>query len=308
LLERGERVVIIDDLSTGFRVNVPGGAKFHQGSIADSAFVVQVMTDHEVSDVVHLAGSLDVSESVAEPTKYYSNNITTSVALLDACGRAGVSRLVFSSTAAVYGNPQTTGPIPETATPRPISPYARSKLAVEWLLQDAHAAYRLSSIALRYFNVAGADPLQRTGARHPRAKQLIRVTCQTALGLRPEFEIFGDDYPTRDGTGVRDYVHVADLADAHIASIEALRSGQETCATLNCGYGRGYSVLDVVTAVEAATQRLVPVKRGPRRPGDVAESVADNAAIITRLNWQPRFQALSSMIEHTLQWERALAQ
>jgi UDP-glucose 4-epimerase len=302
LIDRRERVVVLDNLTTGVRAQVPEAAVFVQGSAGDSALVRQLIRDHRVTDVIHFAGSIVVPESVAEPLRYYANNLLQSHALLEACVQGGVERFIFSSTAAVYAE-YATQPIGEGEIKDPMSPYARSKLMTEWMLEDVSRASGLRYVALRYFNVAGADPKGRTGQSTPRATHLIKRACQVALGRVPYLDIFGTDYPTPDGTGVRDYIHVTDLIDAHLLAIDALRAGHGS-DVYNCGYGRGLSVREVVQAVERVTGAPLPLREGPRRPGDPAALVADPAKIKQALNWTPRHDDLDEIVRSALAWER----
>ncbi len=302
LLDRHERVIVLDNLSTGVRAQVAEGAVFVQGGAGDSDLVRQLVHDNRVTDVVHFAGSIVVPESVAEPLRYYGNNVLQSHALLDACVQSGVERFIFSSTAAVYAE-YAKQPIAENEIRDPMSPYARSKLMTEWMLEDVSKASGLRYAALRYFNVAGADPKGRTGQSTPRATHLIKRACQVVLGRVPHLDIFGIDYPTPDGTGVRDYIHVTDLIDAHLLALDALRAGRES-DVYNCGYGRGLSVREVVRAVERVSGAPLPVREGPRRPGDPAALVADPSKIKTSLGWTPRHEDLDEIVRSALAWER----
>ena len=266
LLDAGEEVVVLDNLSTGFDWAVPEPAKLVIGDIGDDALVGALLRDHGVDAVIHFAGSIIVPESVTDPLGYYHNNTVKSRALMACCIDAGVSQFIFSSTAAVYGIP-TVNPVFEDTPTSPISPYGTSKLMTEWMLGDAAAAHDFRYVALRYFNVSGADPHGRTGQSTPQATHLIKVACETASGKRPHMEIFGRDYDTADGTCIRDYIHVSDLAAAHSRALDHLRTGGE-CAVLNCGYGHGASVLDVIDAVETAAGRTIDKRDAPRRAGD----------------------------------------
>ena len=256
--DAGCPVVVLDNLSTGVRRAVPEDVVFVEGDAGDLDLTKALLRRHGVDTVVHFAGSIVVPESVSDPLKYYRNNTEVSRRLIQACVETGVRSMVFSSTAAVYGEPDRV-PIGEEAATRPENPYGRSKLMTEWVLRDTAAAHDFRFIALRYFNVAGADPEGRTGQSTPGATHLIKVASEVAVGLRPCMEIFGDDYETPDGTCVRDYIHVTDLADAHVRAVQHLRSGGESLV-LNCGYGRGYSVREVVEAVEAVTGKALPVR------------------------------------------------
>jgi UDP-glucose 4-epimerase len=301
LLDRGERVVVLDNLSTGVRALVAEQARFVQGSAGDAALVMRLLAEHEVDAVIHFAGSVVVPDSVADPLAYYENNTVASRALIAAAVKAGVRNFIFSSTAAVYGE-GSDGPVPETAPKAPINPYGRSKLMTEWMLQDSAKAHGLRFVALRYFNVAGADPLGRTGQSTPRATHLIKRACQAALGQVSHLDIFGTDYPTPDGTGIRDYIHVSDLVAAHGLALDHLRGGGEA-QIFNCGYGHGASVYEVIGAVEKVTGRPLPVRKSPRRPGDPPILVADPAKITASLHWQPRFDDLHEIVRSAFAWE-----
>src|SRR3984893_8078355 len=274
LIDRGEIPIVLDDLSTGNRAAVPSGVPFFAGDIGDTELVLRLIQNHRIDAIVHFAAKIVVPESVADPLKYYLNNTVKTHALLQAAVRGNVKHFVFSSTAAVYGNPSST-PVSETADPAPLSPYGRSKLMSEHMLVDASAAYDLTHVILRYFNVAGADPAGRHGQTTRNATHLIKVGLETALGRRSYMSIYGDDYPTMDGTCVRDYVHVSDLANAHLAALDYLRRGGESC-TLNCGYGRGYSVKEVVDTVKRVAGVDFEVRKASRRAGDPASIVADS--------------------------------
>lgn len=304
LLERGEDVVVLDNLVTGVASQIPSAAVFVEGDVADEALVGRVIADHAVDAVVHFAGSTVVPESVSNPLKYYSNNTGATRSLLDACVRAGIEQFIFSSTAAVYGATET--PLVDEGAPKePANPYGRSKLMSEQMLADLAAATSLRYVALRYFNVAGADPLQRTGQSTPGATHLIKRACQAALGRLPNLGIYGTDFPTPDGTGVRDYIHVTDLIGAHMLALGHLRAGGGS-ETFNCGYGSGFSVLEVVNAVERVTGLTVPVERQPRRPGDPPAVVADSGKLKTALGWTPQHASIDTIVDHAFQWERRL--
>jgi UDP-glucose 4-epimerase len=301
LLERGEDVVILDNLTTGVRELVPEKAHFVQGDVGDAKLVRQLLAEHEIDSVLHFAGSTVVPDSVSDPLRYYANNTCNSRTLVEACVQGGVKHFIFSSTAAVYGATEAEM-IDENAPKIPANPYGRSKLMTEWMLQDAAAATSLKYIALRYFNVAGADPLGRTGQSTPRATHLIKRACQTALGRLPYLGIFGVDFATPDGTGVRDYIHVSDLVAAHALALDHLRAGGESGA-FNCGYGHGFSVRQVIGAVEQASGHKLAVKELPRRPGDPPAVVADPRKLKGRLGWTPRYDALDQIVRHALDWE-----
>ena len=302
LLDRGERVVVLDNLTTGNRSLVSEKAVLVEGEVADQALVRQLIETHAVDAVIHFAGSNVVPDSVAEPLAYYANNTVVSRALIETCIEGGVKNFIFSSTAAVYDQ-DAKQPLGEDDPKAPISPYARSKLMTEWMLQDASRAHDFRHIVLRYFNVAGADPQGRTGQSSPRATHLIKRAAQVALGRVPHLDIFGTDYPTPDGTGVRDYIHVSDLVDAHLLALDALRGGAAS-STFNCGYGHGASVLEVIATVEKMIGRKLPVHEGPRRAGDPPELIADPSRIKRVLNWKPEHDDLAEIVRSALAWER----
>src|SRR5712691_10055968 len=266
LVEAGEEVVVLDDLSSGFARAVHPKARLVQGDVADEALVLRLIATHGVDAVIHFAARIVVPESIANPLGYYLSNTVKSRALLAAAIAAGVRRFVFSSTAAVYGMP-VENPVSESAPANPISPYGASKLMTEWMLRDAAAAHGLNYVALRYFNVAGADPQGRTGQSTPNATHLVKVACEAALGKRLALDVYGTDYPTPDGTCVRDYIHVCDLVAAHLDALKHLRSGGDSLV-LNCGYGRGFSVMDVIETVRRVSGNDFPIRFAPRRPGD----------------------------------------
>jgi UDP-glucose 4-epimerase len=304
LADNGEPAVVIDTLQTGFREAVPQGMPFHQGSIADRALVTRVLREHAVKTIVHFAASTVVPESVRQPLDYYANNTVASRALFEVAVEQGVKQFVFSSTAAVYG--QVDSELVDESMPTvPVSPYGWSKLMTEVMLRDAAAAYGLSFVVLRYFNVAGADPAMRTGQSTAAATHLIKAAVQAALGIRPRLEIFGDDYPTADGTCVRDYIHVSDVCAAHADALTYLRGGGPSLM-LNCGYGHGFSVLEVIDTVKAVSGIDFPVVRSPRRAGDPARVVADSRRVRDRLGWQPKYDDLRTIVTHALEWERRL--
>jgi UDP-glucose 4-epimerase len=305
LTDAGEETVVLDNLSTGFAWAVSPAAKLVQGDIGDEALVGQILRDHKIDAIVHFAGSIVVPDSVTDPLGYYLNNTVKSRNLMAAAVAAGVKTFIFSSTAAVYGNPKTL-PVFESEAPAPISPYGTSKLMTELMLRDAHAAYGLNYIALRYFNVAGADPKGRSGQSSPRATHLIKVASQTALGQRPFMEVFGNDYDTPDGTCLRDYIHVSDLIAAHVAALAHLRRGGES-GIFNCGYSKGYSVLDVIKAVENVHGAKINVKMAPRRAGDPAGIVAGADRVRQVLGWQPQYENLDFIVKSAMDWEKHLA-
>lgn len=305
LVDAGEQVVVIDDLSTGLRTAVDPKARLVVGDAADEALVLRTIAEHGVEEVIHFAAKIVVPDSVADPLGYYLANTVKSRALLATVIAAGVRRFVFSSTAAVYGMPGNE-PVGEDAPAAPISPYGSSKLMTEWMLRDAAAAHPLNYVALRYFNVAGADPAGRSGQSTPNATHLIKVACEAAVGKRKGMQVFGTDYPTPDGTCLRDYIHVADLVAAHQDALRHLRGGGGSL-TLNCGYGRGHSVLEVIEAVKRASGADFPVTLSPRRPGDPPAIVARADRIRRELGWRPQFDDLPTIVSHALAWERKLA-
>lgn len=306
LLDAGEAVVVLDDLSTGFRWAVPEAAVFVQGDVSDSALVTQTVQQYGIDAVIHFAARIVVPDSVADPLGYYLANTVKTRALLEAVVAAGVPHFIFSSTAAVYGMVGTE-PVDEDTALNPISPYGRSKLMSEWMMRDAGAAFPLHYVALRYFNVAGADPQGRSGQSTAGATHLIKVACEAALGKRSGLHVFGTDYETPDGTCLRDYIHVSDLAAAHLDALAHLRAGGES-GIFNCGYGRGYSVLEVVETVKAVSGVDFPVTYSPRRAGDPAAIVAASDRIQAQLGWAPKLDDLPTIVAHALDWERSLAQ
>lgn len=302
LVDSGYVPVVIDDLSTGDRNLVRPGVPFFRLDIGDADAVSAVLRRHDCQAVMHFAGSVVVSESVARPLLYYRNNTAASRTFVETCLQHGVAHLIFSSTAAVYGNPPRV-PVGEDAPLAPINPYGRSKLMTEMMLADVAAAERLRFVALRYFNVAGADRLGRSGQNSPKATHLIKVACETALNQRPAMSVFGTDYDTADGTCVRDYIHVDDLARAHVLALEYLLAGGSS-RVFNCGYGRGHSVRDVIKAVERAAGLPIKAIEVPRRPGDPACLVADSRAISKDLGWVPAHDDLDIIVADALRWER----
>lgn len=302
LADRGDAVVVLDDLSTGLRAQVSRNASFVEGNIADCDLVAHVIEMHGVTAVLNFAGSIVVPESVADPLSYYDNNVSATRSLLQTCVENGVNQFIFSSTATVYDS-EAPQPLREEERKAPISPYARSKLMVEWMLEDVARAHDFRYMVLRYFNVAGADPQGRTGQSTPKATHLIKRSAQVALGRVPHLDIFGTDYPTADGTGVRDYIHVSDLAIAHLLGLDALRGGSQS-ATYNCGYGRGLSVRDVVTGVERVIGRRLPVLESARRPGDPPILISDPSRIKEALGWKPVHDDLDGIIHSAIAWER----
>ncbi len=303
LLDRGERAVILDDLSTGFRWAAPAGAPLLVGDIGDTALVARILREHAVRAIIHFAAKIVVPDSVADPLGYYENNTAKARALLQAAVAHRVPNFIFSSTAAVYGEPATT-PVREDAPTQPINPYGRSKLMVEWMLQDVAQAHPLTYAALRYFNVAGADPSGRSGQSTPNATHLIKVAVQTALGMRKRMDVFGVDYQTPDGSCVRDYIHVSDLVRAHLVALDHLRAGGASL-TCNVGYARGYSVLQVIDAVKRVSGVDFEVQVAGRRAGDPAQIVAANDHI-RALGWTPQHDDLDTIVRQALAWERGL--
>jgi UDP-glucose 4-epimerase len=304
LLDSGENVVVLDNLSTGFRFLIPSAVPFVSGNVGDRDLIAKTIAKHKITAIIHFAASIIVPESVRDPLAYYRNNTMNTCNLFDVAVQAGVKHFIFSSTAAVYGNPKHI-PIREDAPTMPISPYGTSKLMSEIMLHDASRAYGIQAVALRYFNVAGADPKGRTGQSTPAATHLIKVATEVALGKRAKLEIFGNDYPTADGTCIRDYIHVSDLVRAHSAALAYLRLGG-TSTTFNCGYGRGASVIEVIEAVRRVSRRDFPVEIKARRAGDPASLVADVERIHKVLDWRPQFQNLDTIVSHAFAWERRL--
>ncbi len=305
LRDAGFPVVVIDDLSTGFRWAVPAEVPFARGDIADEALTRRLIAEYRIGAIMHFAGSVVVPESVENPLKYYRNNTVKSQALLASAVAAGVGHFVFSSTAAAYGIPDST-PTAEHAATRPINPYGRSKLMTEWMLKDVAAAHELNYCALRYFNVAGADPAGRSGQSTAGATHLVKVAVEAACGKRDGVDVFGGDFATPDGTGVRDYIHVTDLAAAHLCALDALIAEPRVNHTLNCGYGRGFSVLQVLDSVDRVAGVTLARRLKPRRPGDPDALIADNDQIGSRLAWRPALDNLDTIVAHALAWERQL--
>jgi UDP-glucose 4-epimerase len=304
LVDAGESIVVLDNLSTGFRFLIPSAVPFVAGSTGDRELMAKTIQRHGVDAIIHFAASIVVPDSVCDPLSYYRNNTMNTCALLEVAAEAGVKQFIFSSTAAVYGNPEHV-PLREDAATAPISPYGTSKLMSEIMLHDAGKAYGLRFVVLRYFNVAAADPKGRTGQATPQATHLIKVACETALGKRLKIDVFGTDYPTPDGTCVRDYIHVSDLVRAHSAALAYLRR-DGVSATFNCGYGRGASVLEVIDAVRRVSGRDFAVEFSGRRPGDPAELVANVDRIRATLDWRPQFEDLDTIVAHALTWEKRL--
>ena len=305
LSEAGHEVVVYDNLSTGFRDALIHGERLVVGDLADTERVADLFRDHDFHAVLHFAAAIIAPESVSLPLKYYGNNTRNTLNLLEACVRSGVGQFIFSSTAAVYGMPDG-GVASEESRTAPINPYGSSKLMSEWMLRDAAAASGMRYVALRYFNVAGADPAARMGQRTPEATHLIKVCCQAALGIRERVTVFGTDYPTPDGTGIRDYIHIEDLAAAHLAALSHLERGGEPL-TLNVGYGTGASVREVITVANEVFGVPFTVEEGPRRPGDPATLIARAERIRQMLGWEPRFDSLRTIVADAWRWERKLA-
>jgi UDP-glucose 4-epimerase len=305
LLDAGESVVVLDNLSTGFAWAVDPRATLIVGDMGDQRLVETIMRLHAVDAVIHFAARIVVPDSVSDPLGYYLANTVKTRVVMAAAVASGVRHFIFSSTAAVYGTPEVM-PVNEDAATRPESPYGTSKLITEWMLRDAAAAHDLTYVVLRYFNVAGADPKGRTGQSTPNATHLIKVAVQTALGLRQKMDVFGTDYPTPDGTCLRDYIHVTDLVRAHLSALAHLRSGGDSMVA-NCGYGHGYSVKEVIDTVRAVTKVDFRADYAPRRPGDAAAVVADATRARTRLGWTPEHDDLTEIVEAAYAWERRLA-
>ncbi|MEE8309429.1 MAG: UDP-glucose 4-epimerase GalE [Hyphomicrobium sp.] len=306
LLDSGESVVVLDNLSTGFRWAVPTNATLVVGDVGDQDLVRSIVRKHGVKAIIHFAGSIVVPESVADPLGYYHNNTVKSRALMEVAVEMGIEQFIFSSTAAVYGNPSEV-PVREDAELKPMSPYGSSKLMTEIMLADVARAHNFRYVALRYFNVAGADPQGRTGQSTPNATHLIKVACEAALGKRPCIEVFGTDYPTEDGTCIRDYIHVTDLVRAHRAALRHLRDGGDS-EIFNCGYSKGFSVLEVIDAVKRVSGADFEVRNAPRRAGDPAAIVAASEKIRVRLGWRPEFDKLETIAAQALAWESHMHQ
>jgi UDP-glucose 4-epimerase len=304
LIDAGETPIIVDNLSTGFAWAVPKEAKLVVGDFGDQALVARLIEEHEIDAIAHFAAKIVVPESVADPLGYYLNNVSNARNLIETAIKGGVRQFIFSSTAAVYGE---TGvePVGEDTPLTPVSPYGRSKLMVEWMLADAGKAHDLRSVVLRYFNVAGADPKGRLGQSSPLATHLIKRAVQTALGRHKNMDVFGLDYPTRDGSCLRDYIQVSDLIDAHMAALKHLRAGGDS-RTFNCGYGRGYSVLEVVDVVKRVSGVDFKVNLAGRRAGDPAAIIAKADRIRSELGWRPQRDDLADIVKQALDWERRL--
>jgi UDP-glucose 4-epimerase len=304
LLEANEKVIIVDDLSAGNPLSIPQDAIFHLADIGDFETILSLIQKYDVTDIIHFAARIVVPDSVVDPLTYYNNNTSKVRNLIAAAIKHNVRSFIFSSTAAVYGDPEVT-PILETEKLNPISPYGRSKLVVEWMLEDSFRAYGMPYAVLRYFNVAGADPYGRTGQSSKVATHLIKIAVQAAIGVRSHVKLFGNDYPTPDGTCIRDYVHVSDLTSAHLSALRYLREGGQKIIC-NCGYGAGYSVNEVLNAVRDVSGNNFPIEIAARRSGDPARLVASNKLIASKLDWHAQFDDLYTIIEHALSWEEKL--
>lgn len=307
LKDAGWPVAVIDNLTTGFRFAVPDGVAFYEGDIEDAELLGRIFEEQGTRAIMHFAGSIIVPESVEDPLKYYHNNTAKSRTLIEAAVKAGVPHFIFSSTAATYGVPEVS-PVREDTPQSPINPYGWSKLMTEQMLTDTASAHTLNFCALRYFNVAGADPQARTGQSTAGATHLIKVAVEAALGKRDGVAVFGTDFDTPDGTGVRDYIHVSDLAAAHVLALEALMAQPERSLKMNCGYGRGFSVLEVLDAVDRVTNMTIDRRMEGRRAGDPASLISDPSRIRATLPWQPEHDDLDTIIAHALAWERKLSQ
>ncbi len=304
LVDAGEPVIVLDNLSTGFEWALPKEARLIVGETGDQPLVAELIAQHGIEAIIHFAASIVVPESVSEPLRYYRNNTVNSRALIECAVQGGVKHFVFSSTAAVYGEPEHS-PISEDNRLMPMSPYGWSKLMTEVMLRDASAAYGIGHVILRYFNVAGADPHGRTGQSTKGATHLIKIAVETALGRRPSMQVFGTDYPTPDGTCIRDYIHVSDLVRAHSDALAYLRGGGPS-VTLNCGYGQGFSVLDVINSVKRVSGVDFKVELAGRRAGDPAQLVARSDRARSVLGWKPQLDQLPTIVGHALAWERKL--
>jgi UDP-glucose 4-epimerase len=304
LAEAGENVVVIDNLSTGFSAFLPEGVPLFIGDAADENLVEGVIAAHDVESIVHFAGSVVVPDSMRDPLAYYRNNTMTTRSLLNAAVKCGVNSFIFSSTSAVYGNLDQV-PVPENAPTRPLSPYGSSKLMTEIMLHDVASAHGMNYVVLRYFNVAGADPLARIGLATVGATHLLKIAVEAATGQRAKIDVFGTDYPTPDGSCIRDFIHVSDLAQAHRAALSYLRGGGAS-ATLNCGYGRGYSVFETIEMVRRVSGRNFAIQFASRRPGDIVTMIADTSRIRATLDWTPQYDNLETIAAHALAWEEKL--
>lgn len=307
LLDRGETPVIVDRLSSGFRWAIPPEVPFYQVDIADRETIAKIIKEQKIDAIVHFAGSISVPESIANPLSYYKNNTINSQGLIQTALECDVEAMVFSSTAAVYGTPTSTKPVKEDIALRPQSPYGHSKLMTERMLMDtsnAHETFNYS--ALRYFNVAGADPQGRTGQSTKGAMSLIKVACETAAGKRDHIEVFGTDYDTPDGTCIRDFIHVTDLVNAHLAALDKLR-GEGGSMVANCGYGKGFSVMDVLRTVVQVAGKEFEIRKAPRREGDIVSITADNSRIKSLTDWDAKHDDLEEIVKSSYDWEDRLS-
>ena len=307
LADAGWDVAVIDNLTTGFRFAVPGDVPFYEGDIEDAELLARIFAEQKIGAIMHFAGSIVVPESVEDPLKYYHNNTVKSRALIEAAVSAGVAHFIFSSTAATYGMPDTDA-VREDTPQRPINPYGWSKLMTEQMLTDTSAAHAMNFCALRYFNVAGADPEARTGQSTAGATHLIKVAVEAALGKRSHVSVVGTDYDTLDGTGVRDYIHVSDLANAHVLALEALLEHPQRSLMMNCGYGRGFSVLEVLDAVDRVTNMKIERRTEGRRAGDPGQLISDSSLLRSTVPWEPQHADIDTIIRHALAWERKLSE
>lgn len=306
LLDQGEDVVVVDNLVTGFEWSVPSKAQLEVGNVGDVSFMRKIFKKHNIEAVIHFAGSVVVPESIEDPLKYYDNNTGATRNLLQVINEVGVDKFIFSSTAAVYGEPMTDGPIREDAMLNPMSPYGSSKLMSEIMVRDLAMASNLRYVMLRYFNVAGCDPKKRTGQSTKGATHLIKIACEAALGKRPNMSVFGTDYDTPDGSCIRDFIHVSDLVGAHYDALKFLRNGGLKF-TANCGYSKGYSVLEVIKSVKRIAGNDFPVDLVDRRPGDIPSLTANSNRVVSRLDWKPEHDNLDVIIKTALDWEHHLA-
>lgn len=307
LVDAGWNVAVIDDLSTGFRFAIPDGVPLYEGDIADAELLARIVAEQGTKAIMHFAGSIIVPESVENPLKYYDNNTAKSRTLIENALQQGIDHILFSSTATVYGEPEVK-PLTEEDPLTPVNPYGMSKLMTERILSDVSKAHPINHCVLRYFNVCGADPQGRSGQSTEGATHLIKVAVEAVLGKRDHVAVFGDDYPTPDGTGLRDYIHVSDLASAHVLALEALIAEPDRSLTMNVGYGRGFSVLEVLDAVDRVAQTKIERRRLPRRAGDVPALVSDPSRVRATIPWRPKYDNLDTIIEHALAWERKLSQ
>lgn len=304
LLDAGYDVIVLDDLSTGYRSTLPSGIPFYKGNAGDQNFIDSIFLKHKIDTVFHFAGSIIVPESIEAPLKYYDNNTYVSLSLLQSCTKHKVQNFIFSSTAAVYGN-NPLQMMKEEFPVAPETPYASSKLMTEMMIQDTSRAHGINFAILRYFNVAGADPKGRTGQMKENAAHLIKIACEVALGMRPSINIFGTDYETTDGTCIRDFIHVSDLANAHLKVYELMRH-QKVNKIYNCGYGTGYSVLDVVHHIEMLIGHAISKINDKRRPGDPMALTADSSLLKNETGWTPKYNNLDLILQSSLDWEKKL--